>query len=321
MFTQIQKQIIDGSLLGDGTIWTNFTTPNNKFQKPQSKLDHRGCDKQSYMDWHMKAFGHYSSSVKPNSFKGVNGKIYHRYTFTTHMDVVWNEVDERWYQIELVNRKVKRTKIIPQDLKLTPLTLCVWHMDDGCNNPKDANIELNTQGFTVEEVDFLIDRLDEDLSVKSHKKKEKRDQYKIYVGHKSYFDFMEMIKPHISWDCFRYKTDTSAYTKKPHRGETHSTSKLTEKKIKQIFKLRDKGWLQREIAEKLKMSQASISMILSGDRWQHLGMKRATTKKSRLTTEKKALILKLNAQGLLQKDIAEQLNINQSTVSRISGNQ
>jgi len=56
MFTENQRQVIDGSLLGDGTIWTNFKNPNRKFQKPQSMYDWHGQDKQSYMDWHMKVF-------------------------------------------------------------------------------------------------------------------------------------------------------------------------------------------------------------------------------------------------------------------------
>jgi len=353
MFTNEQKQVIDGSLLGDATIWTknkhndflhriatriinegtttvlkdvgvkemfenSLKTSNKKFQKAQSKLDHRGDDKQTYMDWHMKMFGDFSSSVKPMSFKGVGGKTYHRYTFTTHMEEIWNEVDERWYKMELIERTVKRTKIVPRDVKLTPLTLCVWHMDDGSANPKDANIELNTQGFTVEEIDFLIERLDKDLGIKSHKKKaRKKDQYKIYIGRDHYFDFMEMIKPHIEWDCFKYKVDTETYDKKPHQGETHSLSKLTEANIKQIFKLRDKGWLQKKIAKKFDISQANISVILSGDRWSHLGKKINVERKPRLTKETKSQIVLLKEDGVFQKAIAERLNINQSTVSRV----
>ena len=67
----------------------------------------------------------------------------------------------------------------------------------------------------------------------------------------------------------------------------------------------------------LSISKAAISLVLSGDRWQHLGMKRETTKKPRITKEMKDEILKLNSDGLLQKEIAERLNINQSTISRV----
>lgn len=319
MFTEMQKQIIDGSLLGDASIWTNFKNPNKKFTKAQSKLDNIGCDKCSYMDWHMKEFKEFSSSVKPNSFKGINNKIYNKYTFTTHMDKLWNDVEKRWYIVNLDNNNnnIKRIKIVPKDLVLTPLTLCIWHMDDGCNNPKDANIELNTQGFSVEDIDFLIDRLDKDLNIKSHKKKDRNNQFKIYVGRESYFDFIEMIKPHVEWDCFQYKIDTSAYNKKPHKGEDHSLSILTESKVKEIFKLSDSGLPQKDIAKKIGVSKANISLILSGERWSHLGMKRKVTRKPRITKEQKAIVLELNEQGLFQKEIAATLNIHQGTVSRI----
>ena len=41
------------------------------------------------------------------------------------------------------------------------------------------------------------------------------------------------------------------------------------------------------------------------------------TRKPRLTKEMKSQILILNEEGLFQKDIAERLNINQSTTSRV----
>jgi len=235
------------------------------------------------------------------------------------MSNIWNEVDERWYEMVLTDRVVKRKKIIPLDLKLTPLTLCVWHMDDGSANSKDANIELNTQGFTLDEIEFLICKLDKDLGIKSHKKTggKKNGQFKIYVGRKSYFDFIEMIKPHVEWDCFQYKIDTSKYNKKAQIGEDHFGSILTEEKVKKIFKMFDAGVSQKEIATKIGISKASVSLITSGERWQHLGISRSKTNKPRLTHEKKKEIVILNNEGLLQKEIAERLNINQSSVSRV----
>lgn len=326
MLSERQKEIVTGSLLGDGTIWTNFVDSLMKLQFSQSQQDYRGKSKRQYLCWFVFEFMDFGCSVRPKKVKAeglikeiVGEKEYQQYVFTTKCHQLWNVLESKWYVPRTDHKWYKRRKIVPQDLKLTPLTLCIWHMDDGSNNPKDANIELNTQSFTVEEVEFLIERLHKDLNIESHKKKggHKDGQYKIYIGRKSYFDFIEIIKPHIAWDCFKYKVDTSAYTKKPHRGETHSGAKLTEKKVKQIFQLRDEGLLQKDIAEKIGTNKASVSLILSGDRWQHLGMNRPTKKKPRLTEEIKNRILALNSKGLLQKEIAERLNINQSTISRV----
>jgi ribosome-binding protein aMBF1 (putative translation factor) len=189
-------------------------------------------------------------------------------------------------------------------------------MDDGSNNQTDANIELNTQSFTVDEVEFLIERIKKDLGIDSHKKTGgKEGQYKIYIGRDSYFRFIEIIKPHVEWDCFKYKIDTSGYTKRTHRGETHSGSILTEEKVREIFRLRrDEGMLQKDIAE--KVGSSNISAILSGEQWSHLGLSMPKVKKPRLSKEVKQQIADLQTQGLSQKQIADKLNINQSTVSR-----
>lgn len=326
MLSERQHEIVIGSLLGDGTIWTNFVDPLMKLQITQSKRDHQKVDKKQYLCWFVSEFIDFGCSVKSMKVRATGivketsgDKEYERYVFYLRCHQLWNALESKWYVPRTDHKWYKRTKVVPKDITLTPLTLCIWHMDDGCNNPKDANIELNTQGFTVEEIEFLIERLHKDLNINSHKKKggHKDGQYKIYIGRKSYFDFIEMIKPHIAWDCFKYKVDTSAYTKKPHRGETHSGAKLTEKKVKQIFQLRDEGLLQKDIAKKVGTNKASVSLILSGNRWQHLGMSRPTKKKPRLTKENKRQITVLNSEGLLQKDIAEQLNINQSTISRV----
>ena len=173
------------------------------------------------------------------------------------------------------------------------------------------------KSFTVDEVDFLINRLKEDIGINSHKKTSgrKEGQYKIYIGRNSYFDFIDMIKPHIEWDCFKYKTETSGYTKKPHRGEDHSGSILTEDKVHDIFRMRDEGMLQKEIAEKIGAS--NISAVLSGEQWGHLGLSRPNLKKPRVTKDKKRQVVDMNSQGVSQKIISETLNINQSTVSRL----
>ena len=39
MLTERQLEIVTGSLLGDGTIWTNFVDPLMKWQFSQSKKD------------------------------------------------------------------------------------------------------------------------------------------------------------------------------------------------------------------------------------------------------------------------------------------
>lgn len=274
MLTERQIEIVTGSLLGDGTIWTNFVDPLMKWQISQSKLDYDGCDKSTYICWYVKELLAVGCSVRPMYIKatglakGEKETFFERYVFYTRCNRMWNELEAKWYVPRTDHPRFKRRKIVPQDLKLTPLSLCIWHMDDGSNYAKDANITLETQGFTPDEVDFLIERLDQDLGIKAKRKKIKKpNQFRIYVGRKSYFDYIEMIKPHIEWDCFKYKTDTSAYKKVSHRGESHSLAKLTEEKVAEIKKLLAEGVMQKEVAKKMNISKTTISLIHSGKRW------------------------------------------------------
>lgn len=324
MLSQRQQEIVTGSLLGDGCICKDFRSGRCRLQVIQSQSDHREYDKRSYLYWFAKEFCTFGCSVKPrkpkifdplskiNSTKGS-------YVFYTKCNKLWKEVEQKWY-IPFEHRHFRRKKIVPQDIHLTPLSLCVWHMDDGCNCPKDANLTLATHCFSLSEVELLVNKLQDDLSIKAKPKVvygQGPGKFQVYVGRQSYFDFMDMIRPYVEWDCFQYKTDTSAYHKKPHRGETHSLSLLTEEKVRTIFTLYDDGYLQKDIADRVGVKPSEISQIISGKRWQHLGLKREVVKKPQLDRNKIAAIFKLREKGCSQNDIARQLNTTQTTVSRV----
>lgn len=57
---------------------------------------------------------------------------------------------------------------------------------------------------------------------------------------------------------------------KPRFGEQSNFSKLTEDKVKKVFELREKGLLQREIAEIVGCTHSNISAILRGKSWKRL---------------------------------------------------
>jgi len=324
IFNNKQEQIFIGSMLGDGCITKNYQNNSAcKFTLTQSTMDHKGIDKRSYLEWFGKEFDDFNANIsestrKPSGLVKECGtkEEYYSYTLTTKTLNFWKKLEKQWYVPRTDHHFFKRRKIVPDNIKLTPLTLCVWHMEDGSNNQIDGNVELNTQGFSIEEIDFLINRLKEDLGIQS-KPKKSNEQFKIYIGIKSYSDFIEMIKPHVEWDCFKYKVDTSGYDKVAQIGEDHSQAKLKNKDIDKMFKLREKGWMQKDIAKKFKVSKTMVSRTLSGDMHKHSGKKLETTRKPRVTKDQKLEIITLNEQGMFQKEIAGRLNINQSTVSRI----
>lgn len=323
MLSMRQMEIFNGSMLGDGYVNKNFSNGGVcRFEKGQSKLDHSGCDKISYLDWLKIEFDEYNSNVLSGTyaacplFKTKDYEFSDRYVFLTKNLKLWENLEKKWYVPRLDHKRFKRRKIVPLDLKLTPLTACVWYMDDGSNYSKDANITLETQSFTETEVEFLIVRLKEDLNIHSARKRQ-YNQFRIYIGRKSYFDFIDMVNAEVQWDCFKYKLDTSKYVKVNHRGETHSRSKLTEEQVKQMFDMRKAGKSYKEICSLHNITDSTLSLILSGKNWAHLGLKMDIAKKPRITQDQKDRIMSLKLEGLSQNEIAERLNINQSTVSRV----
>jgi hypothetical protein len=326
MLNQKQIEIVNGSLLGDGTIWTNFVDPLCKFQLGQSKLDNSGIDKKSYIGWLVSQFMIFGCSVRPRTIKpsgllkhNFKKSQYEGYVFTTRCNELWSELEKKWYVPRDDHPHFRRKKVVPLDLCLTPLTLCVWHMEDGSTYTKDGNITLETQGFTEQEVDFLITRLQKDLQIKSHKKKAKENQFRIFVGTESFHHYIDTIKPHVSWDCFAYKIDDS-YNKLTQIGENHSQAKLTEQQVQEITNARLAGRPVKELAVEYGVSKACISMATTR-RWQHQTIKVPFKTKPRLDASKITEILNLRGQGMSQKMIADTLNIHQATVSRVLSNQ
>lgn len=286
----------------------------------------------SYMAFFHNLFEDASLGVKSGQTKGKvvnkNGMIldksvdhaYTTYRFSTRAVPYFTALARRWYRNSdgrfdrnHLGRIIKR---VPDDLRLTPLSVCIWYMDDGSCYPKDANAHLHTQGFTVEECEYLIERLRVDLGVNASLIM-KRNQPIIYIGSRSYFDFIDLIKPHVSWDCFKYKLDVESYQKSPQLGESHSQSKLSTQQVLSIRKLYAEGLPCKEIAEKFGICSSNVTLVASGSRWKHLGLSDIRRRQTpRVSTTVRAQIVSL-ATRHSQQQLAEMFQLNQSTVSRI----
>lgn len=328
MFSQRQNEIIVGSLLGDGCIVKKSCNQHSQYGLTinQSTEDNSGVNKRDYIEFFGQEFAVCGYSIKERTTKprGLLKRVgkkdeYYTYVFRTKYNRCWQDIEQQWYVPRTDHHFFKRRKIVPVDIVLTPLTTCIWYMDDGCNCSKDANITMSTNGFSKDEVEFLIERLRIDLNIASNLTKDGNNQPRIYIGRKSYFNFIDTIKPHVQWNCFKYKIDTSLYNKKPKRGETHFNAKLTEDQVREIFKLNEDGMSQREIAEKFSVCSTLIPHILSGRLWGHItGVARRSPRKcTYLTEDQRAEVLSMIHKGVYQYEIAKIFNIDQTTVSKI----
>ena len=170
MLTQRQIEIINGHLLGDGTIEKRA---NNGSFKINRKLDDL-----LYLEWSFNELSQYITDAGitiHHVFDNRTNKTYNQCKFRTKCCSEITEIYDKWY--------VNGIKVVPKDLVLTPLTIAVWLADDGSianQTPGALDIKFATHSFSLDEVLFLKEQLSKYGEIKHYKEKEK-NQYTIRV--------------------------------------------------------------------------------------------------------------------------------------------
>lgn len=151
--TSEQEQILNGLLLGDGCLFLGKSNINPLLTVARAEKD------LEYLKFQANIFNNLCSGegiIKSNKHDKKSNKIYIGYKFRTRALKILKPYYKLWYP----NSK----KIVPFNLKITPLTMAHWFCDDGCISlKKDRNghkskamiLKLSTNSFTKEEVEFL----------------------------------------------------------------------------------------------------------------------------------------------------------------------
>lgn len=192
MLSQRQKDILIGTILGDGHLEQNG-------RGVRLRVDH-GMTQQDYVLW---KYGEFQNLVpsKPRtirSFHMKEQKSYERLHFSTYSNGIFQDWRGLFYK--------NKIKIIPENINeilVSPLSLAVWIMDDGYKRNDCNAIRINTDLFQYHEQELLVNCLRKNFSVDSviHKKGK---THNIYIPVKSSKKFCEIVKPHIL-DSLLYK--------------------------------------------------------------------------------------------------------------------
>jgi hypothetical protein len=169
------KDILIGLLLGDLYNHKQKTSINARLEFTQ------GIVHKEYIQHLYELFSSYCGMVPKITSRSPDkrtGKIYSAVGFKTYALPCFNELYELFYS--------SGKKIVPLNIAelLTPLGLCYWICDDGSFCRRDQAIVLNTQGFSLEEVELLIRALTDKFNIKCTIKKE-RGTYAIRISSKS----------------------------------------------------------------------------------------------------------------------------------------
>lgn len=173
--TDDQDSLIIGSLLGDGYM----SCKTNAYLKIGHSYKQR-----LYVDWKYVFLSQYVQT-KPHSYKGNGSRIGYRF-FTRSLPVF-----TRYYH-QFYGEQGK--KHIPILIKLTPLALAVWYMDDGARNRKSAY--FNTQQFSPEEQEKLLNVLKKNFGIEGNLNRDKM-YWRIRLFQKSAQTLKNIIYPFV----------------------------------------------------------------------------------------------------------------------------
>jgi uracil-DNA glycosylase len=144
--TVVLRDFVTGSLLGDGYL--------SKEARPHLQLSQTN---KGYADWQKILLSPLLTRFRPRKArwhsKGQKDGWKAKHTIVTAELACFSELRKKWYPVG--------KKVVPNGLKLTPMSLAVWWMDDGClvNTRKNGNSgygTISTCGFTKEETARLV---------------------------------------------------------------------------------------------------------------------------------------------------------------------
>ncbi len=210
--TDHQMNLINGSLLGDGWISKKISSGNANFCKRHA------CHISEDLFYLFEELKPYSYNIfnarstnKINNYNETNGakeinftKVEKRivgHEYRSKYQPIFGEMRDKWYP--------EGKKIVPKDLTLNPEILATWYVDDGSNHLKGKHCMLYTDGFCLDDIEFLRYRLYKDLNIYAFiqvrsKHVENKKWILRFYSH-DYYNFIDMVKPFIPWECFQHK--------------------------------------------------------------------------------------------------------------------
>lgn len=206
--TQEQKDLIFGTLLGDGNLQTENGGRTWRYRGLQ-KLGHKDYLFHKY--YVLKEF----CSAEPgegSTFDERTNKTYYRCYFNTRYDDVFRFYGNMFYFHD--SKQDKWVKRVPSNQNLykflTPGALSYMYMDDGSLKWKGQSnaMLMCTESFAKDDVARIVKVLEAKHSIVAKQtpknKKDPNSGDRIYIPEKSSAAFRELIKPYLV-ECMKYK--------------------------------------------------------------------------------------------------------------------
>jgi hypothetical protein len=202
--TQKLSDYIDGLLLSDGHLSKRIGIKriNTRLSVKQCKRRKKWLYKiQSYLlKCNVQSNIYFDKPRTAIDPKNPNKKIIGTGNFCleTKNYPTFNEIHERWYH----NKK----KIVPINLKLSPIMVANWYLGDGSFFPekRHARVKLCTCAFSKKEILFLIKQIKKTIKI-THIRMTEDDYCIIILSQNDVMRFINYIPQQFKIPPFRYK--------------------------------------------------------------------------------------------------------------------
>lgn len=190
-FTQLQKDLLVGCLLGDANLQTN----NGQLWRAQflHKAIHLPYIEHKYLI--LKEFCNQKPTYS-SFYEERTNKAYGRYSFNTLTTDNFRFLGNLFYQNENGTWK----KHVPRNIKklLTPAALAYWYMDEGALKWQGHSnaVRLCTDSFSPSEVNVLKEALQENFNLKCSLQT-KNNICRISILEESYLTLRDLVLPHL----------------------------------------------------------------------------------------------------------------------------
>lgn len=188
VLNQKQKDLIIGSLLGDGTMRLGKGAQNVNF-----KVEH-GLVQKEYVLWKYQILKPFVFTEPKLSYrKDDNEKPYKKsWWFRTIRHPYFTEIYHRFYK---GNGYKSGRKIIPNNFKLTPFILAVWIMGDGSYS--NEKIDISTYCFSLPEIYFLQGCFKDTFDITINFYRDRDKGYRMYCNQQETKKLIKTIRPYI----------------------------------------------------------------------------------------------------------------------------
>ena len=175
----IQKKILVGKILGDGSLVPTITGSNYKLQ-----VEH--CLRQKeYVDWLAEVMRQWLLSPP----KLLEQHRSYRFRTIAHPDIT--QLRKIFYRD---GKKIVPSNIV--ELLDHPIGLAVWFMDDGGLSSAKSAVTISTHSFTEAENNLLIDCLNSNFTLQANLNWDGKG-FRLYIPVKAIPRFKELIAPYI----------------------------------------------------------------------------------------------------------------------------